>query len=70
MADEAISLGRLDLRGQALVGLANVSQKLGRATEARRYVTEAGAIAIEVADPRLQVQAAYESAGDPGGLRG
>ena len=62
VADEAISLGRLDLRGQALVGLANVSQKLGRATEAQRYVTEAGAIALEVADPRLQVQAAYESA--------
>jgi class 3 adenylate cyclase/tetratricopeptide (TPR) repeat protein len=62
VADEAISLGRLDLRGQALVGLANVAQKLGRATEARGYVTEAAAIALEVDDPRLQVRTAYESA--------
>jgi tetratricopeptide (TPR) repeat protein len=61
VADEALPLGRLDLRGHALVGLANVTQKLGRATEARGYLTEAGAMAIEVADPRLQVRTAYES---------
>jgi class 3 adenylate cyclase/tetratricopeptide (TPR) repeat protein len=62
VADEAVPLGRLDLRGQALVGLANVFQKIGRATEAKRYVTEAEAIALEVSDPRLQVRTAYESA--------
>jgi tetratricopeptide (TPR) repeat protein len=61
VADEAVALGRSDLRGHSLVGLANVTQKLGRATEARSYLTEAGAIAIEVADQRLQVRTAYES---------
>jgi class 3 adenylate cyclase/tetratricopeptide (TPR) repeat protein len=62
VADEAVALSRPDLRGKALVGLANVAQKLGRATEARSHLTEAGAIALEVADPWLQVRTAYESA--------
>jgi ATP/maltotriose-dependent transcriptional regulator MalT len=39
-----------------------VAQKLGRATEARGHLTEAGIIAVQVADQRLQVRTAYESA--------
>ncbi len=62
VADEAIVLGRLDLRGQAMVGLANVAQKLGAASEARDHLTEAGTIALEAGDRRLQIRTAYESA--------
>jgi predicted ATPase/class 3 adenylate cyclase len=62
VAEDAVPLGRLDLRGRALVGLANVAQKLGRATEARGHLTEAASIAARISDPSLQVRTAYESA--------
>jgi class 3 adenylate cyclase/tetratricopeptide (TPR) repeat protein len=62
VAEEARAVGRMDLRGYALVGLANVAQKLGRAREARGYLTEAVSIALEVGDRRLSVSTAYESA--------
>ena len=62
VAKEATPLGRPDLRGYALVMLANILQKLGRASEARGHLTEAREIAREVQDARLQVRTAYESA--------
>jgi class 3 adenylate cyclase/predicted ATPase len=62
VADEAVSFGRLDLQGRALVGLANVAQKRGQATQARGHVSEAAAIADAIADPWLKVRTAYESA--------
>ncbi|MGH2590926.1 MAG: adenylate/guanylate cyclase domain-containing protein, partial [Actinomycetota bacterium] len=62
VADEAVSFGRLDLQGRALVGLANVAQKLGHATQARGHVSEAAAIADAIADAWLKVRTAYESA--------
>jgi class 3 adenylate cyclase/tetratricopeptide (TPR) repeat protein len=62
VAEEAVPLQRSDLRGYALVGLANVLQKLGRASEARGHLTEAAGIASEVQDARLRVRTAYESA--------
>jgi class 3 adenylate cyclase/tetratricopeptide (TPR) repeat protein len=62
VAEEARALERSDLRGQALVSLANVLQRLGRAAEAREHLTEAASIARSVDDPLLQVRTAFESA--------
>lgn len=62
VAEESVPLRRPDLRGYALVMLANVLQKLGRASEARVHLSEAREIAREVQDQRLQVRTAYESA--------
>jgi class 3 adenylate cyclase/tetratricopeptide (TPR) repeat protein len=53
-------LDRLDLRGAALVGLANIDLKQGRVSDARERLDEAQAIGADLADVRLQIRAAYE----------
>jgi class 3 adenylate cyclase/tetratricopeptide (TPR) repeat protein len=60
VAEEASSLGRLDLRCAALIAIANIDTKLGRAADSRRNLTEAVAIASELGDRALQVRALYE----------
>ena len=60
VVDEARRLGRPDLRGHALVALANVHLKLGRAKDAGAWLAEARDAALETDDRRLQVRAAYE----------
>jgi class 3 adenylate cyclase/tetratricopeptide (TPR) repeat protein len=60
VAHEAASLGRLDLRCAALIAIANIDNKQGRAAESRRNLTEAVAIAAELGDRALQVRALYE----------
>jgi tetratricopeptide (TPR) repeat protein len=62
VAEGAASLGRLDLRCAALIATANIDTKQGRAAESRRNLTEAIAIASEIGDRALQVQALYEFA--------
>jgi class 3 adenylate cyclase/predicted ATPase len=57
---DAESLERLDLKGATLVGLANIDQKQGRVTDARRRLDEAQVIALHLKDVRLQIRAAYE----------
>ncbi len=56
----AESTGRLDLRCAALIALANVNTKQGRAAESRRNLTDAVASAAEIGDRALQVRALYE----------
>ena len=56
----AESRGRLDLRCAALIALANVNTKQGRAAESRRNLTDAVASAAEIGDRALQVRALYE----------
>ena len=56
----AESSGRLDLRCAALIALANVNTKQGRAAESRRNLTDAVASAAEIGDRALQVRALYE----------
>jgi class 3 adenylate cyclase/tetratricopeptide (TPR) repeat protein len=56
----AESRGRLDLRCAALILLANVNTKQGRAAESRRNLTDAVASAAEIGDRALQVRALYE----------
>jgi tetratricopeptide (TPR) repeat protein len=60
-ADEAGALGRADLRCAALVALANIDAKQGRPADAKRRLTEATSLAEAVADPVLQIRAAFES---------
>jgi tetratricopeptide (TPR) repeat protein len=62
VAESAASLGRLDLRCAALIAIANIDNKQSRAAESRRNLTEAVAIASEIGDRALQVQALYEFA--------
>jgi class 3 adenylate cyclase/tetratricopeptide (TPR) repeat protein len=61
ISDEARALRRLDVLCEALVALANVDTRLGNAGSARERLTEAEAIALELADLRLQVRSAYEA---------
>jgi tetratricopeptide (TPR) repeat protein len=61
-AEEAAALERVDLRAAALVALANVDAKQGRAAEAKRRLAEATALADTAGDPVLRVRAAFESA--------
>ena len=61
-ADDAAGLGRTDLRCAALVALANIDAKQGRAADAKRHLTEAVALADSVGDPMLRIRAAFESA--------
>ena len=56
----AESSGRLDLRCAALIALANLNTKQGRAAESRRNLTDAVASAAEIGDRALQVRALYE----------
>ena len=62
VAENAATLGRLDLRCAALIATANIDSKQGRAAESRRNLTEAVAIAGEIGARTLQVRAGYEFA--------
>jgi len=61
-AEEAAALERTDLRAAALVALANVDAKQGRAADAKRRLVEAASLAETAGDPVLRVRAAFESA--------
>lgn len=62
VAADAASLGRRDLRGAALVGLGNALQKQGAPGEAHEHLLEAEAIAKDMGEGRLEVQALFELA--------
>ena len=62
MADAARRLDRRDLRCAAILALANIDQRQGRAGEARPKLDEARTIAAEVGDRALQIRARFESA--------
>jgi class 3 adenylate cyclase/tetratricopeptide (TPR) repeat protein len=61
VADAAVAVARPDVRGAALVALANVDQKQGRPAEGRSRLAEAESIAVAVGDPCLQIRAVFES---------
>jgi predicted ATPase/class 3 adenylate cyclase len=63
VGEESRVIGRADLRGAALIALANIDQKQGRAADARRRLLEAETIAFEIGDRRLQIRSGYEFAG-------
>lgn len=62
IAERSLAVARPDLRCDALIALANVDQKQGRAGDARRRLLEAESLASEVGDRRLQIRSGYESA--------
>ncbi len=62
VAEDALAAGRRDLRCAALVALANIDYKHGRAASARSRLDEAETIARELGDARLQIRTAYEFA--------
>jgi class 3 adenylate cyclase/tetratricopeptide (TPR) repeat protein len=62
VAEDASSLGRLDVRCTALVAIANIDRKQGRPAESRHNLTEAIATAAEIGDRALEVRAMYEFA--------
>jgi class 3 adenylate cyclase/tetratricopeptide (TPR) repeat protein len=61
VAEEAGRLGRRDLRGTALVTLANVETRQGRGAEARRSVDAAYEIATALGDRLLEVRSMFQS---------
>jgi class 3 adenylate cyclase/tetratricopeptide (TPR) repeat protein len=61
-ADDATALSRTDLRCAALIALANIDAKQGRAADAKRRLVEAAALAEAVGDPILRIRAAFEGA--------
>jgi tetratricopeptide (TPR) repeat protein len=62
VAASALSGDRRDIRCAALVALANIDQKQGRADESQRRLMEAQALAAEINDRGLQTRAGYEFA--------
>jgi class 3 adenylate cyclase/tetratricopeptide (TPR) repeat protein len=58
----ALGCARADLRGAALVALANIDWKQGHVLESHRHVAEAEAVASAIRDKRLLVRVIYESA--------
>jgi class 3 adenylate cyclase/tetratricopeptide (TPR) repeat protein len=62
VAEEALALGRPDMRSMALLTLGNIDHRQSRASEARSRLTEAQALALESGDRSLQVRAAYSLA--------
>jgi class 3 adenylate cyclase/tetratricopeptide (TPR) repeat protein len=56
---EVAGIGRDDLRAEALVALADIDQRQGRASEANERLTIAGTIASGLSDLRLQVKSAF-----------
>ncbi|MDQ2952319.1 MAG: AAA family ATPase [Chloroflexota bacterium] len=61
-ADEANVLNRTDLRCAALIALANIDAKQGRAADAKRRLVEAASLAEALGDPILRIRAAFEGA--------
>jgi class 3 adenylate cyclase/tetratricopeptide (TPR) repeat protein len=57
----ALAAGRPDLRGAALVALANIAWKQGKVVESQGHVTEAELVASATGDKRLLVRAIFES---------
>jgi predicted ATPase len=62
VADAAAELRLRELECSALIALANVDWKQGRATDARARLERAAARAEELADRHLQIRVAYEAA--------
>jgi class 3 adenylate cyclase/tetratricopeptide (TPR) repeat protein len=62
VAEEALSLDRPDLRCLALLTLGNIDHMQSRASDARRRLTEAQALALQSGDRSLQVKAAFSLA--------
>jgi predicted ATPase/class 3 adenylate cyclase len=62
VCERALAVNRPDLRCEALIALANIDQKQGRAADARRRLVEAETIAAEIGDRCLQIRSGYESA--------
>jgi class 3 adenylate cyclase/tetratricopeptide (TPR) repeat protein len=60
VSEQALALGRSDLRCAALIALAVVDQEQGRFSDARRRLTEAQSIALDGNDRILQIRAGFE----------
>jgi class 3 adenylate cyclase/tetratricopeptide (TPR) repeat protein len=57
--DGAAAAGRVDLRGAALVALANIDLAQGNGDDVRRGLEEAATIASELEDRRLEIRTGY-----------
>jgi class 3 adenylate cyclase/tetratricopeptide (TPR) repeat protein len=62
LAEETLAADLRDLRCETLIALANIDYKQGRASDARRHLEEAQALAAQLGDRRLEIRARYESA--------
>jgi tetratricopeptide (TPR) repeat protein len=62
VTEEAQTTGRPDVQATALIGMANIARKLGRSSDANKYLTQAEDLVREVGDTALQVQVIYERA--------
>ena len=62
VADAASRLGRKDLVGKSLLGLATIEMIQGRMTEAQTRLEEAGRLALETGDESVAVRTTYELA--------
>jgi len=70
VAETAAEIGRRDLRAAALLGLANIDWKQGRAGDSSVRLVEARAISSDLDDARLAVQIAYLAANNRGWFEG
>jgi len=70
VAEEARAIGRKDLQASALLALASIDWKQGRAAESGDHLTEAQAIIAEVGDRQLEIRAAYQEANNRGWFEG
>jgi class 3 adenylate cyclase/tetratricopeptide (TPR) repeat protein len=70
IAEEALALGRADLRAAALLGLANIDWKQGRAAESSERLREAERLGSPSGDSELEVRIAYLAANNRGWFEG
>lgn len=68
--EDAQHLGRFDLRGDALVALANVQLKQGLAGDAKLCLEESRTVAESIGDRMLAVRTSYESSAVKGDFEG
>ena len=70
VAEEALDLGRDDLRAEALLGLANIDWKQGRAAESSERLAEARRLGSALGAGELAVRVAYLAANNRGWFEG
>jgi tetratricopeptide (TPR) repeat protein len=70
VAEEALSLRRKDLRAAALLALANIDWKQGRAAESSERLAEAEELVAAIDDRELEVRIAYLVANNRGWFEG
>src|SRR5205085_12084363 len=70
VAEAALALKRNDLRAAALVALANIDWKQGRAADSSERLIEAEGLALSIENRALEVRVAYLAANNRGWFEG